>query len=58
MDSFLANLFKKGKISFEDVITYSYDPESVKAQLAAEGVIDEEVAKTAVKKEGIEEMGE
>lgn len=58
MDSFLANLFKTGKISFEDVITYSYDPESVKAQLAAEGVIDEELAKTTVKKEGMEGMGE
>ncbi|HDD64773.1 MAG TPA: type IV pilus twitching motility protein PilT [Firmicutes bacterium] len=57
MDSCLANLFKMGKISFEDVMTYSYDPESVKAQLAAEGVIDEELAKTAIKREGIEGMG-
>lgn len=58
MDSCLANLFKAGKISFEDVMTYAYDPESVKTQLAAEGVIDEELAKTTIKKEGIEGMGE
>jgi len=41
MDSFLINLFREGKINFEDVMTYSYDPISAKAELAAEGLIDE-----------------
>ncbi len=45
MDSFLMNLFKQHKISFEDVVTYSYDPESVKTQLVAEGVLDEAILK-------------
>ncbi len=40
MDSFLINLFREGKINFEDVMTYSYDPTSAKAELAAEGLID------------------
>ncbi|MGB9641981.1 MAG: type IV pilus twitching motility protein PilT [Candidatus Ratteibacteria bacterium] len=44
MDTFLMRLFKEGKISFEDVMIYSHDPEQVKLQLAAEGVIDEKLA--------------
>ncbi len=51
MDSFLANLFRQGKINFEDVLTYSYDPTSVKAELAAEGLIDKSMA--AMKTEDI-----
>ena len=54
MDSFLINLFKQGKIGFDDVLIYSYDPESVKAQLIAEGVIDETMAAQSGKREGIE----
>ncbi|MCM8785583.1 MAG: type IV pilus twitching motility protein PilT [Candidatus Omnitrophica bacterium] len=53
MDSFLMRLFKEGKIGFDDVMTFSYDPDSVKAQLVAEGVLGEEVLKE-IKKEGIE----
>ena len=44
MDSFLMKLFRKGMIAFEDVMTYSYEPESVKQELAAEGLIDAELA--------------
>lgn len=44
LDAFLMRLFKEGKISFEDVMIYSHDPEQVKLQLAAEGVIDEKLA--------------
>ncbi len=44
LDAFLIRLFKEGKISFEDVMIYSHDPEQVKLQLAAEGVIDEKLA--------------
>jgi len=40
----LMKLFKEGKISFEDVMIYSHDPEQVKLQLAAEGFIDEKLA--------------
>jgi len=40
MDSFLMRLFREGKINLEDVLTYSYDPKSVKAELSAEGLID------------------
>jgi len=54
MDSFLINLFKQGRIGFDDVLVYSYDPESVKAQLIAEGIIDETMAAQSGKREGIE----
>jgi len=37
-------LFREGKISFETVMIYSQDPEQVKLQLAAEGLIDEKLA--------------
>jgi len=40
MDSFLMRLFREGKINLEDVLTYSYDPKSAKAELVAEGLID------------------
>ncbi|MCS7181124.1 MAG: hypothetical protein NZ891_07240, partial [bacterium] len=45
MDSFLMRLFKEGKIGLDDVLTFSYDPDSVKAQLVAEGVLGEEILK-------------
>ena len=44
LDAYLMKLFKEGKISFEDVMIYSHDPEQVKLQLAAEGFIDEKLA--------------
>ncbi|MCM8805178.1 MAG: type IV pilus twitching motility protein PilT [Candidatus Omnitrophica bacterium] len=44
LDASLMKLFKEGKISFEDVMIYSHDPEQVKLQLAAEGFIDEKLA--------------
>ncbi|HNS31660.1 MAG TPA: PilT/PilU family type 4a pilus ATPase [bacterium] len=50
MDAFLTKLFREGKISYEDVMTYSYDPLSTKAELVAQGLIDESAA---VKKEGV-----
>ncbi|HOL66717.1 MAG TPA: type IV pilus twitching motility protein PilT [bacterium] len=40
LDACLMKLFKEGKISFEDVMIYCYDPEQTRAQLAAEGAID------------------
>jgi twitching motility protein PilT len=52
MDAFLMKLFKEGKIGLDDVMTFSYDPESVKAQLVAEGVLGEEILKEK-KEEGI-----
>lgn len=55
MDSFLMKLFKDGKIGLDDVLTFSYDPESVKAQLVAEGVLGEEILKAETKKETIME---
>lgn len=54
MDSSLMELFKQGKISFDDVITFSYDPESVRSQLAAEGAIDGSLASMQIKREGIQ----
>jgi len=51
MDSHLMKLFKAGKISFEDVETFSYDPENVRAQLAAEGLIAETLGELKLKKE-------
>jgi len=56
MDWYLMKLFKEGKISFEDVMTHSYDPEQVRAQLVAEGVIDESFAAEGIKREGIGEV--
>ncbi|HXK45052.1 MAG TPA: ATPase, T2SS/T4P/T4SS family, partial [bacterium] len=44
LDACLMKLFKEGKIAFEDVMIYSHDPEQIKLQLAAEGVIDEKLA--------------
>jgi twitching motility protein PilT len=43
MDASLTKLFKEGKISFDDVMTYSYDPVSTRAELVAQGLIDEAV---------------
>ncbi|HPP67154.1 MAG TPA: hypothetical protein PKX05_04470, partial [bacterium] len=40
---YLIKLFKQGKISFETLLTYSNDPEQTKLQLAADGVIDQEL---------------
>jgi len=44
LDAYLMRLFREGKISFETVMIYSQDPEQVKLQLAAEGLIDEKLA--------------
>ncbi len=41
LDASLIKLFKEGKISFEDVLTYAYDPQSTKIELIAQGLIDE-----------------
>jgi len=41
LDASLIKLFKEGKISFEDVLTYAYDPQSTKTELIAQGLIDE-----------------
>ena len=54
MDSFLMRLFREGKINLEDVLTYSYDPKSVKAELAAEGLIDSTMVD--LEAEGVEDM--
>jgi len=54
MDSFLMRLFREGKITLEDVLTYSYDPKSVKAELAAEGLIDKTMVD--LEAEGVEAM--
>ncbi len=43
LDGYLIKLFKQGKISFETLLTYSNDPEQTKLQLAADGVIDQEL---------------
>jgi hypothetical protein len=37
LDSYLANLFKQGLISYEELITKSQDPDSVVAKLKEEG---------------------
>ncbi|MFA5645189.1 MAG: type IV pilus twitching motility protein PilT [Candidatus Ratteibacteria bacterium] len=56
LDAHLMNSFKQGKISFEDLMVYSYDPEQVRLQLVAEGVIDEALAATAGKQDGITDV--
>jgi len=56
MDAHLMRLFKEGKVSFDDVMTYSYDPEQVRTQLIAEGVIDKELASYQVKREGLQDV--
>ena len=56
MDSHLMTLFKEGKINFEDVMTYSYDPEQVRLQLVAEGVIDSSFEAGKGKREGIQDV--
>lgn len=55
MDACLMNLFREGKITFEDVLTYSYDPTSVKAELAAEGLIDASMVEMK-KEEGVTDV--
>lgn len=54
LDSFLMNLFREGKINFEDVLTYAYDPTSAKAELASEGLIDESML--SVQTEGVSDV--
>ena len=53
MDTYLANLFKQGKISFEDVMVYAYDAEQTKNQMIAEGAVDASVAEQYKKQDGI-----
>jgi twitching motility protein PilT len=56
LDAHLMNSFKEGQVSFEDLMTYCHDPEQVKLQLIAEGVIDEALATASGKQEGITEV--
>ena len=56
LDACLMALFKAGKISFDDVMIYAYDPESTKGQLIAEGIIDEEMAAKVIKQDGIQDV--
>ncbi|MCL5409082.1 MAG: PilT/PilU family type 4a pilus ATPase [Candidatus Omnitrophica bacterium] len=57
LDACLMKLFKEKKISFDDVLIYSYDPQQVVTQLIAEEVIDTESAIAAqAQKEGLQEV--
>jgi len=44
MDTFLINLFKEGKITYEDVMIHANDAVSTKAELLAQGLVDEALA--------------
>lgn len=54
LDSFLTDLFRQGKISYDDVMIYAQDPDQIKAQLASEGLID--TALSGAKREGIQDV--
>jgi twitching motility protein PilT len=55
MDASLMRLFKEGKINYEALMTYAADPEQVRTQLIAEGVIDQTIAATE-KREGVQDV--
>jgi len=55
LDSDLMKLFKDGKITYEDLDTYALDPDQVRNQLIAEGVLDPTLAAEG-KREGIQDV--
>jgi Tfp pilus assembly ATPase PilU len=57
LDACLMRLFREKKISLDDVLIYSYDPQQTIVQLVTEGIIDAESSAAAqAKKEGLQEV--
>jgi twitching motility protein PilT len=55
LDADLMKLFKDGKITYEDLDTYALDPDQVRNQLIAEGVLDPALVAEG-KREGIQDV--
>jgi len=58
MDSYLINLYKEGKISFEDVMLWCYDQDQTKATMVAEGIITQTMADAFSRREGVPTIAE